>query len=201
MPKELLLIFVKHPLPGQVKTRLAATLGNARTLAIYQRLLAYTLQISQELEADKAVFYGNEVPEKDLWQEAGYRRFLQQGEDLGARMMQAFDWGFQQGYDRILVIGSDCAQLTATHLRQAFAQLENHDAIMGPAKDGGYYILGLKERFPAIFTHKNWSTEDVFVSSLYDLISKGKSVMTLPLLSDIDREEDLADTFLAEEGY
>lgn len=198
MSKELLLIFVKHPIPGQVKTRLAATLGDTRALAIYQRLLTYTLQLSQELSADKVVFYGNEIPPNDLWQEAGYRHFLQQGPDLGSRMQQAFDWGFKQGYERIQVIGSDCAQLTSAHLQKAFQQLNSHDAVLGPAKDGGYYSLGLREMIPALFVQKDWSTSRVFPSSLNDLVKENKAFFLLQTLSDIDHEEDLVGTFLEE---
>lgn len=196
MTKELLLIFVKHPIPGQVKTRLAATLGNEGAVAIYQQLLAYSCEISKEITADKAVFYGNQVPETDLWKEAGYQRFLQEGADLGERMLQAFAWGFEQGYERILIMGSDCPHLDAAHLEQAFLQLQTHDAVLGPAKDGGYYALGLGKLFPDLFIRKEWSTQSVFTSTLNDLMRSEKSFYLLPTLSDVDHEEDLKGTFL-----
>jgi rSAM/selenodomain-associated transferase 1 len=196
MTKELLLIFVKHPIPGQVKTRLAATMGNEGAVAIYQQLLAYSCEISKEITADKAVFYGNQIPETDLWKKAGYQRFLQEGEDLGARMLQAFVWGFDQGYERILIMGSDCPHLDAAHLEQAFLQLQTHDAVLGPAKDGGYYALGLRKLFPDLFLQKEWSTQSVFTSTLNDLMRSEKSFYLLPTLSDVDHEEDLKGTFL-----
>lgn len=196
MSKNLLLLFVKHPIPGQVKTRLAATLGHERALSIYQQLLAYTLHLSKELPTDKAVFYGNHIPESDLWSQAGYRRLLQQGDDLGARMQHAFAWGFAQGYERILIIGSDCAQLTVEYLQDAFSHLQHHDAIVGPAKDGGYYLLGLRQMIPALFHQKAWSTDQVFTSTLQDLLRLEKAFYLLPTLSDVDFEEDLKGTFL-----
>ena len=196
MTKELLLIFVKHPIPGQVKTRLAATMGNEGAVAIYQQLLAYSCEISKEITANKAVFYGNQIPETDLWKKAGYQRFLQEGEDLGARMLQAFVWGFDQGYERILIMGSDCPHLNSSHLKEAFSQLQSHDVVLGPAKDGGYYALGLSKLFPALFSQKAWSTPSVFTATLQDLMRSGKSFYLLPTLSDVDHEEDLKGTFL-----
>jgi len=196
MPKALLLIFVKHPIPGQVKTRLAATLGNEKALAIYQDLLTYTLKLSQKLDVDKAVFYGNEVPMEDLWQAVGYRRFIQQGEDLGSRMQQAFAWGFEQGYERIVIVGSDCAQLTASHVQTAFELLANHDAVIGPAEDGGYYALGLSKMQASLFQGKVWSTSEVFRDCVRELVNAQQSFALLPTLSDIDFEEDLQGTFL-----
>ncbi len=198
MQSELLLIFVKHPIPGQVKTRLAASLGHEKALSIYQRLLAHTRDLSSQLSADKVVFYGNEVPEQDLWQEAGYPRFLQSGEDLGARMKHAFQWGLGQGYERILIIGSDCAELEAVHLQEAFLQLKEYDAILGPAKDGGYYCLGMKQLIPTLFEKKDWSTASVFTASIQDLLRENRAFYLLPTLSDIDHEADLEGTFLAE---
>ena len=193
---KLLLIFVKHPVAGKAKTRLAASLGNEKALAIYQKLLEYTLRISQEIFAHKVVFYGNEVPEKDLWSEAAYQRFLQQGNDLGARMEQAFEWGFGQGFEKILIIGSDNARLKSSHLHEAFMALEKEDVVIGPAKDGGYYLLGMKELIPELFRNKQWSTETVLSDTVIDAQMLKLKVAKLEELSDVDVEADLEGTFL-----
>ncbi len=192
----LLLIFVKHPIPGQVKTRLAKTVGNNRALAIYQKLLEYTLEQAEGTKAAKAIFYGNEVPSGDLWDEAGYQRFLQVEGDLGTRMQHAFAWGFEQGYSRIQVIGSDCPGVTSELLQEGFEALATHDLVLGPAQDGGYYLLGMNSPFYGIFEKKSWSTDRLFGESVISIFQGKKSFCLLPELSDIDHEGDLEGTFL-----
>lgn len=193
----LLLIFVKHPVPGKVKTRLGATIGHENAVLVYQDLLSYTCRQVKNLLADKQVWYGNEIPDQDLWSQAGYERLMQTGEDLGARMALAFAEGFAAGYEKILIIGSDCAALTTEHLEQAYAALDTHDAVIGPARDGGYYLLGLKALLPALFENKTWSTASVRPDTLADFAAANKSVHQLEMLSDIDTEADLKGTFLA----
>lgn len=194
----LLLLFVKHPEPGKSKTRLAADIGHDLALEIYQKLLAHTCRISSDVEADKVVFYGNQMPSHDLWSEAGFLRLQQEGHDLGSRMENAFRWGFSQGYERIVIIGSDCATLTSKILSEAFDVLKSEDYVLGPARDGGYYLLGMKELFSPVFYHKNWSTDTVLTDTLNDLQSANRSFDLLPELSDIDHAEDLRGTFLEE---
>jgi len=196
MNAKLLLIFVKHPLPGKVKTRLAADIGEEAAVAVYRQLLDFTLSLTQPLEVDKVVFYGNEVPETDLWQRAGYSRYLQEGTTLGDRMEQAFIWGFDQAYREIAVIGSDCAELTTDILKQAFDILSDHDAVIGPAHDGGYYLLGMKHLIPGVFQRKYWSTSTVFAATIRDFELAEISYKLLPTLSDVDTVEDLNGTFL-----
>ncbi|MEL6694746.1 MAG: TIGR04282 family arsenosugar biosynthesis glycosyltransferase [Bacteroidota bacterium] len=195
--RELLIIFVKHPVAGQSKTRLAAGIGHEKALAVYRELLAYTLQVTQELTVDKAVFFGNEMPAQDLWSEAGFPRYAQVGETLGDRMTHAFQWGFDQGYQRVGIIGSDNARLTSDILKKGFLELESHDAVIGPADDGGYYFLAKKEWLPAVFKDKAWSTDTVLKDTLADLATLGKYAALLPTLSDVDFVEDLEGTFLA----
>jgi rSAM/selenodomain-associated transferase 1 len=191
---DLLLIFVKDPVPGQVKTRLAKSLGDTQALSIYRQLLAHTLKVVQETDVDKVVFYGNRVPEEDLWQKASFPRQLQKGEGLGERMEQAFRWGFSQGYQRILIIGSDCLELNSAILEQGFEALQEHDAVLGPANDGGYYLLGMKTPIYALFHNKSWSTDTVLQQSINDLLKEQKSFFLLPELIDIDTEQDLRDS-------
>ncbi len=192
----LLLLFVKDPVPGKVKTRLGASIGHDQAVRVYQELLQYTREQAEQLAVDKIVWYGNDFPEEDLWSEVGYPRYEQVGANLGLRMLHAFELGFAQGYQRVVIIGSDCAMLTAEIIAEAFDQLETFDAVLGPATDGGYYLLGMKEPLPTVFQNKQWSTETVGTDTLRDFAEAGKSVFLLPLLSDIDTEADLAGTFL-----
>ncbi|MEZ4772145.1 MAG: TIGR04282 family arsenosugar biosynthesis glycosyltransferase [Bacteroidia bacterium] len=194
----LLLIFVKHPVPGQVKTRLAEGLGEQKALEIYQKLLQFTFDITLKVDAEKVIFYGNDIPPSDLWSAEGYTRMNQDGKDLGARMQEAFRWGWRQGYGKIVIIGSDCPGLSKRKLTDAFEYLESYSTVIGPAKDGGYYLLGMNRPFPAIFQNKKWSTDTVLQDSIDDLQVANRSYFLLPELSDIDTKEDIAGTFLEE---
>ncbi len=194
--ESLILIFVKHPIPGQVKTRLAKSIGNERAAEVYRKLLSFTKEQVEQLSADKVVFYGNVLPEKDLWAEARYLRKLQQGQTLGDRMKAAFRWGFQQEYKKIVIIGSDCSQLTPSILAEAFQILDQHEVAIGPAKDGGYYLLGMKQEIPQLFAKKAWSTDSVLSTTIKDLEDLHLSYQLLPELSDIDTVGDLKGTFL-----
>lgn len=194
--QQLLLIFVKHPEKGKSKTRLAKGIGHEKALEVYRELLTHTCKISQNIAADKVVFYGNQMPEEDLWSEAGFTRMQQVGEDLGARMAHAFSWGFTQGYQEICIIGSDCATLTSDILDQAYVELSTKDFVIGPAKDGGYYLLGMSSLFSQVFEDKVWSTSEVRKEALADLEAAQKSYSLLVMLSDVDVVDDLRGTFL-----
>ncbi|MDX2248591.1 MAG: TIGR04282 family arsenosugar biosynthesis glycosyltransferase [Bacteroidia bacterium] len=192
----LLLIFVKHPEPGKVKTRLAEGMGEKKALEIYEKLLEYTCEITRKVDAEKVIFYGNDIPLTDRWSEEGYTRMAQDGPNLGARMQEAFRWGWRQGFSKIIIIGSDCPGLTRRKLEDAFSHLDSYTTVLGPAKDGGYYLLGMNRPFPAIFQNKNWSTDTVLQDSLADLRIANRSFFLLPELSDVDTKDDLKGTFL-----
>ena len=196
LPKNLLILFVKHPIPGQVKTRLAAGIGHDKALAVYRELLAHTLAESLKVAAETVVFYGNDIPEADLWSEAGLPRVAQRGEGLGERMAHAFRWGFQRGYERLVLVGSDIAGLNAPDLDQAFRWLDEVPAVFGPANDGGYYLIGLRQMLPSLFENKAWSTESVLSDSLRDLRLAQFDFRLLPEVADIDLVEDLRGTWL-----
>tara|TARA_R110001592_G_scaffold256196_2_gene519898 strand:+ start:2619 stop:3236 length:618 start_codon:yes stop_codon:yes gene_type:complete len=193
MGKALLIIFVKNPELGRAKTRLAATVGEEAALAIYKRLLERTKSITQPLAVDKTVFYDQALGENDLWSENGFSKALQTKGDLGEKMLAAVQSAFQQGYERICVIGSDCYDLTTDILEQAFSSLENNEAVIGEAVDGGYYLIGMNRLITDVFQNKKWSTEEIFPSTIQDFKKKGLSCFELPVLNDVDTEEDLGD--------
>lgn len=190
-PSPLLLVFVKHPRAGEVKTRLAKDIGDEKALAVYQDLLAHTAQIIAPLQATIWIGYGNEVPTEDLWSERSYPRFLQSGDDLGQRMCAAFEDGFNSHFGSIVIIGSDCPTLTTDILEAAFEALSTHDMVMGPAWDGGYYLMGMNALFKNVFLNKKWSTSTVLEDTVSDIISAGLTYFTLPTLRDIDTAADL----------
>lgn len=185
-----LLIFIKNPRRGHVKTRLAATEGDEKALEIYQQLLAYTRKTVQPLQADKQVWYSQFVPEQDEWDDAIFVKKRQQGETLGRRMQGAFKQAFNEDYRQVVIIGSDCGQLKKKHLEHAYEALKTNDVVIGPSEDGGYYLLGMRKYFPVLFEDKPWSTDDVFEHTLEDCKTYNLSYHVLETLNDVDTEED-----------
>ncbi len=188
--KEALIIFVKNPVPGKVKTRLAATVGNETATAVYRELLSHTHAVTRQLPCGKFVFYADEISHNDIWENNDYRKAAQQGRDLGARMQHAFEWVFALGYTSVCIIGSDCMDITEALLRFAFDALAQNDVVIGPAADGGYYLLGMKKPNPYLFLNKPWSTPQVFELTMEDIINQQLRFRQLETLRDIDTEED-----------
>nr|WP_299387501.1 TIGR04282 family arsenosugar biosynthesis glycosyltransferase [Allomuricauda sp.] len=187
----LLLIFTRNPELGKCKTRLAAKVGDGAALDIYQFLLQHTVSITHGLTMEKWVFYSNEIWEEDVWTTEHYKKKLQKGEDLGERMLNAFREGFQSGYEKIIIIGSDMYDLSALELEAAFQQLGANDFVVGPAQDGGYYLLGMTTLKEELFQDKTWGTGSVLPDTMENL--KGNTVGMLPLKNDVDHYEDIKD--------
>jgi uncharacterized protein len=191
MKPDLLIIFYRNPELGKVKTRLAATVGNERALAIYLKLVAHTRSIASEVDCDRVVWYSNFVDSEDNWPNDLFYKDRQTGETLGDRMQFAFEQAFKKGYQRVCVIGTDCLELTSEILNRAFNKLATHDAVIGPALDGGYYLLGMKKLHPELFKNKVWSTNKVFENTVNDFEQLNLSFDLLTTLTDIDEEKDL----------
>ena len=189
MPKNLLLVFTRNPELGKVKTRLAKTVGNATALKIYIFLLERTRDIAIKVSADKAVYYSVKVRENDIWDASIFQKHQQVGEDLGIRMLHAFKNGFKAGYEKVIIIGSDLYDLTSETIENAIIALENNEVVIGPAEDGGYYLLGMNSLEEKIFKNKDWGTETVRKDTLEDL--KDKKVFLLGELNDVDIFEDI----------
>ena len=189
--RPLLLIFYRNPELGKVKTRLAKTVGNEKALKIYQQLAEHTRQITRSLKCDKAVYYSHTVEKQDVWPNNIFQKRVQQGADLGEKMQHAFAEGFASNYGPICVIGTDCLELTAEIIDQAFHELRHHDAVIGPARDGGYYLLGMKKLYPILFENKTWSTDSVCSDTLADFGNLRVTHYALPTLTDVDEEKDL----------
>lgn len=174
-----------------VKTRLASSIGEEMALDVYRRLLRHTCNVVTQVEAHRYVFYSSYIPSDDLFDEALFHKMLQNGNDLGRRMLNAFEQVIAQGSDQTLIIGSDCPDLSPEILNNAFDQLATHDAVIGPAADGGYYLLGLRRAHQRLFLNKKWSTSSVLKQTLLELKAAGLKTASLPVLSDIDTIEDL----------
>ena len=189
--KDLLIIFTRNPELGKCKTRLAATVGDGIALNIYKFLLDHTKNITQGLNFRKWVCYSDDIWENDIWDKSVYEKKVQSGNDLGERMYNAFKEGFNAGHERIIIIGSDMYDLNENELLEAFQLLDQHDYVIGPAIDGGYYLLGMKVLSPNLFKDKTWGTDTVLKATLEDL--KNKKYSLLAPKNDIDYFEDIKD--------
>ena len=187
--KNLLLIFTRNPELGKAKTRLAKTVGDETALEIYKFLLEKTKEISLKVTSDKAVYYSVKVRENDIWNAEIYQKHQQVGQDLGIRMLNAFKDGFNAGYKKVMIIGSDLYDLTSENIENAFNKLDKNEVVIGPAEDGGYYLLGMNSLQESVFKNKNWGTETVRKDTLIDL--KDKKVFLLNELNDVDVFEDI----------
>ena len=186
-----LIIFTRNPELGKGKRRLAATVGDQAALDIYKFLLDHTRSITRDLQATKQIWYSEKVHENDAWDNDVYEKYVQEGDDLGKRMKSAFQIAFNN-YDHVIIIGSDMYDMSQEDLENAFQQLESHDAVIGPAQDGGYYLLGFtKKLVEGIFENKEWGTETVLAETLNDL--KSVNYATLETRNDVDYYDDIKD--------
>jgi rSAM/selenodomain-associated transferase 1 len=191
MMRRLLIIFYRNPEFGKVKSRLAVTVGEDRALAIYMYMVAHTRRVSSLVSVDRVVYYSSFIDREDDWSNDGFAKRLQHGEDLGERMKHTFAESFKSGYNSICIIGTDCLEITEEILANAFEALDHHDAVIGPAADGGYYLLGMNQFIPELFDNKEWSTSSVGNDTIDDFRRLKYSYHLLPMLHDIDTEEDL----------
>lgn len=191
MKADLLIIFYRNPELGKVKSRLAATVGEERALAIYLKLASFTRSVTSVINCDRVVYYSNFIDREDSWPNDKYLKHLQRGDDLGSKMRHAFETAFAQGYKRVCIIGTDCLELTSDILKEAFEALKRSDSVIGPAFDGGYYLLGMNRFIPEVFNNKRWSTDTVCTDTIDELKRLHLSYHVMPTLHDVDNEADL----------
>lgn len=187
--KNLIITFTRNPELGKVKSRLAKSIGEQGALDVYIKLLEHTESVLKQIDCDKAVYYSVKVRDNDLWDASIFKKYQQFGDDLGVRMENAFKKGFEDGYDNIVIVGSDLYDLLPKHINDAFKALNTHDNVIGPAEDGGYYLLGMKTLHPSVFKIENWGTETVYKQTISKL--NDNNVYVLETLNDIDYVEDL----------
>ena len=190
-----LLVFARVPALGRVKSRLAAGVGEAAALAIYHELLGITRAAVLDAEVPATVWLadtaGAEPSATEAREWAGLRTRCQPAGDLGERMAAAFATAFAEGAGRVAIIGTDCPGLRGHHLTRALALLAEYEVVLGPATDGGYYLLALSSPQPALFQHKAWSTDSVLADTVADARRLGLRVALLPELRDVDTAADL----------
>lgn len=196
-----LIIFIKNPQLGKVKTRLAATIGNEKALKVYQHLLKHTRNITENLDAEKYVFYSDFIDETDEWKNKVYQKEKQNSDpDLGVKMASAFRKMKENGHAKALIIGSDCLELTQDILEECFEKLADNEVVIGKAADGGYYMIGfdfrkignrVDEVLNQVFLEKQWSHAEVAKEAIESFRKLHLTFAEMPTLNDIDEEKDI----------
>lgn len=176
MKQKAVIVFVKNPEPGKVKTKLAKDIGDTAAADAYKQLLQHTHDELLKIDADKFVFYLGDVNRLDLWENTLFYKQVQNGKDFGERMQNAFAFLFQLQYEKVLMIHSDSPQLSSHHLEAAFDLLKTKDVCIGPNTNGAYYLLGLRSIFAPIFINKDWNSNIVYNTTLEDAAAAGLTV-------------------------
>jgi uncharacterized protein len=190
-----IIVFVKAPYPGQVKTRLGKSVGDHQTVQLYRRFTEDVLDTVESLDIRSLIFFAPATEKTFLSDWLGEHRsyFPQQGSHLGERMAAAFRHSFSLGYEQVLILGSDSPDLPGSFLADALEALQQQQAVIGPSEDGGYYTLGFTPSTfcPAVFGPLPWSTPQVYSQTLAILKEHSCPVSVLPPWTDIDTLADL----------
>lgn len=190
MKKQALIIFQKNAILGKVKTRISVDVGDVLALEIYLDLVHHTHQVCKEVDVHKFLFFSDFIPDDTSDYGQDYKFEVQEGSDLGSRMANAFERIFSEGYEKIVILGTDCGELESSILENAFEKLEVDEVVIGPARDGGYYLLGMTKMNHDLFIDIPWSSERVLLSTMEKLENQSTSYGLLEILSDVDRIED-----------
>src|SRR5947207_963669 len=191
-----LILFMRYPIAGRAKTRLISALGAEGAAALHRRLVLRTLRAAQgacrTVPADLEVhFDGGTEHWMSHWLGDHARFVPQTAGDLGERMAGAFEKSFRAGSTATVIIGSDCPGVNPDVITEAFTRLSEIPVVLGPAQDGGYYLIGLSRPMPELFRGIRWGTDRVLADSLAVLEHQGWKATLLDPLADIDRPEDL----------
>lgn len=173
---------------GKVKTRLAKTIGDKLALEVYKSLLNKTAKVTSGLSCNRYVFYSKHAENDEF---DGAIKLVQRGTDLGGKLQHAFIQVFNDECNKVIVIGSDCYDLSTDVIENAFKILDSKDAVIGPAKDGGYYLLGMRKMSEEVFQDIPWSTKDVYEQTVEKFRMLNWSFERLEELKDVDYEADL----------
>ncbi len=194
-------MFAKAPIAGQVKTRLCPPLTPDEAASLHGSLVMDLVERFKALKGFDGILAGTPSANHPFFLALQARFHVkvwdQEGNDLGERMDKVFQKALQSSYRSAVIIGSDIPGITATLVNEARQGLDDHDVVLGPTLDGGYYLIGLREPFPELFADMRWSTNEVFEESEKRVAAAGKKLKVLPTLRDVDTGEDL-DSFIQE---
>jgi len=184
-----LIIFAKNPVAGKVKTRLAKDTGSVKALEIFLRLLTHTYNETKDLNYKKFLFLSDQHDESLF--DKNYIQEIQSGNNLGEKMNNAFQTIFRSGFENAVLIGTDTPEISSEIINKAFVKLSDHDFTIGPAYDGGYYLIGMKNFNDNLFENIRWSTGEVFEKTILKIKNLNKSYFILEKLHDVDVTGDL----------
>lgn len=186
-----LIVFVKNAIEGQVKTRLAKTIGQGKALSVYLYMQKYLAQLLREVKSFEIyIFYSDFLPDQpDIWSTPPFEKRIQHGKDLGERMNKALNQILSL-HQNVLLVGSDIAGLNLTILEEGFQRLDQFDIVLGPAQDGGYYLIGMKQPHSHLFQKMTWSHDQVMTQTIEKIKELGLNYSLLPVLNDVDTYED-----------
>jgi rSAM/selenodomain-associated transferase 1 len=194
--EEAIFLFLRYPEPGQAKTRLIPELGAERAAEVYRKMAEQVAQVVRDFDRPglaKIAYFDPPEKAREIkeWLGNDFHLVPQPDGDLGRRLEDAFVGGFRKGARRIVALGTDCVEITDEILSEAFEALYLSDAAIGPALDGGYYLMGLNRPCHSVFRGIPWSTDRTLRETLARLRGCGLNVRLLPPLMDIDSPEDL----------
>ena len=193
MSKNLLIVFVKNIRLGKVKTRLAKSIGNENAFEVYKYLVDITEKVTEAINIEKHIYFSDAIIE-EKWPKTA--KFVQKGEDLGQKMQYSIQKGFDDGFEKIVLIGSDLPDISSQIIQQGFNALNKTPIVFGPAKDGGYYLIGLTQPYNFLFENKPWSQSTLLDVTLTELNAHNLTYSLLQPLNDIDTLEDLKSSSL-----
>lgn len=188
MNKALLIVFVKNIVLGKVKTRLAKSIGDVGAFNVYKQLFNITQTETLKTNIERHIYF-SDVVINSAW--PNDKKFVQSGNNIGERMENAFNKGFELGYKKVILIGSDLPDISSKLIQTGIELLNSADCVFGPATDGGYYLIGLNEPNPHIFRDKPWSKPNLMSETETEIYAQDKSIKYLKKLNDIDTIDDL----------
>lgn len=188
MSKEALIVFLKKPVEGKVKTRIGTAVGHSTAVAIYDKLLKKTADVVNGLRQDVFIFSDVHF---DIPYFEKYIPKLQEGDGLGQKMCNSFSEVFKLGFQKVGIIGTDCFDLSTEVINDNFNELLNTDFVLGPSLDGGYYFLGMSKLSEEVFENIDWSTDKVLQQTVELIQLNGKSYTLGKKLSDVDEVSDV----------
>lgn len=182
-------LFVKNPVPGEVKTRLTLRLSPEKAAKLYEAFLIDLVNSLSSTRCDEKVICFSPPDAEVALSSLLKGSFLyrpQRGDELGERMNENFNWTFARGADRSIIVGSDSPTLPPSYVEEAFEVLQSHSAVLGPSFDGGYYLIGLSQPCPELFQNIDWSTDHVLRQTLARMELRGIRFYLLPPWYDVD---------------
>lgn len=188
-----LIIFCENAVQGEVKKRLASEVGEENALVVYEELLSHTADVSKSVMAQRKCYYSQFVANDDFFDDGHFEKLIQKGGDIGEVMYNACKLSFGEWANKVVMVGSSCYDLNAGIIEEAFRALDNHDFVIGPSKDGGFYLLGLNDLYPELFLDRHWDNENVILDTIIEIGKLNKTHYILPTLTLVESIDDVPD--------